>query len=311
MGPECAEAAGGLPRGRHGSLRRLLIPLPAGIPVIHPKSRAKTASKRERRDASRFRHFRRRLSDRMALLYPLVGWFALGWRWLIQRTVRIDRRGAAFSFMQRREPFIFTYWHHDQLPVLFEVSRAFSYMPPLYMLSPGRTGALSASVLDVVGVKTVAGSGSNKGWEAIDILTRRVRRWPQSVFLLADGSRGPDQELRWGAVNLARDTGLPVIVARSWGNNLFCLRWTWMKLAIPLPRPWGRCVVLTSDPLWVKPDATLEDLAEARRELQSRLDAMGEAAHACIDGNPSAADNFGPPIANFPFPSSELDSAPA
>lgn len=184
-------------------------------------------------------------------------------------------------------------------------------MPPLYMLSTSRTGAVSAAVLKVVGVSTVAGSGTNRGWKAIDILTHKVRTRPQSVFILADGSRGPDQEARWGGVNLARDTGLPLIAGRAWGNNLICLNRTWMRLAIPMPRPWGRCVVVTSDPIYVKPDATLDELEAARRELQHQLDSMGAAAHASIDGDTAAVDRFGPCVDPFPAPSPESGSAAA
>lgn len=214
----------------------------------------------------------------------------------------MDRRGGAFELLERGEPFILTYWHEDQLPLLFEISRSFSYMPPLYMISPGRAGALGSSVLGIVGVQTVAGSSSNKGWKAINILTRRVKANPQSVFILADGSRGPAHEVRWGALNIARDTGLPIVAGRGWGNNLIPLGFTWMKLVIPLPRPWGRGVLLTSDPLYVKPDATDEELAQDRKELQRRLDRLTRGSLDYFDGKPEAADAFGPPWKTFPVP---------
>lgn len=272
-------------------------------PAHHPKSRFRLSEKRERRDASTMRHWRRRLADQLTLLYPVAGWVALFWRWLLWRTVRVDRRGGAFDLLEKGQPFIFTYWHQDQLPVLFEISRSFSFMPPLYMISPGRAGALGSSVLGVVGVETVAGSSSNKGWRAIRILSHRAKLYPQSVFILADGSRGPHQQVRWGAVNVARDTGLPIVAGRGWGNNLITLRWTWMKLVIPFPRPWGRGVLLTSEPLYVKPDATDEELAACRDELQKRLDELTEASLDYFSGKPEAADRFGARRDPFPTPS--------
>lgn len=272
-------------------------------PILHPKSRTKVADRHDRRDTSILRHLRRQLSNQTTRLYPLVGWTALAWRWVVHRTVRMDRRGRAFDLLQKGEPFIFTYWHQDQLPLLFEISRSFPYMPPLYMVSPGRTGALASHVLSVVGVQTIAGSKTHKGWEAIDILTELVRKKPQSIFLLADGSRGPNMEARWGAVNLARDTGLPIIAGRGWGNNLIALPWTWMRLVLPLPRPFGRGLCLTSEPLYVSADATKEDLALARDELQRRLDGLTRASLDHREKGAAAIDALGPAWPDFPEPS--------
>jgi lysophospholipid acyltransferase (LPLAT)-like uncharacterized protein len=110
-----------------------------------------------------------------------------------------------------------------------------------------------------------------------------VRKERRSVFLMADASRGPARKARWGAVYLARDTGLPIIAARAWGDSLVILERTWMRLA--LPKPWGRAVVLTADPLVVPPDAREgEGIDRYRLELERRLEALVARADAWFAG---------------------------
>jgi lysophospholipid acyltransferase (LPLAT)-like uncharacterized protein len=90
---------------------------------------------------------------------------------------------------------------------------------------------------------------------------------------MADGSRGPPRRARWGAVYLARDTGLPIVPARAWGDNLVILERTWMRLA--LPKPWGRAVVMSGEPLRVPADAKEEaELDAYRLELEQRLETL-------------------------------------
>jgi hypothetical protein len=91
---------------------------------------------------------------------------------------------------------------------------------------------------------------------------------------MADGASGPPRQPRWGAVHLARDTGLPIVPARGWTDHLVTLRRTWMRLV--LPWPWGRGVVLSGEPLRVPPDADKRALEAARAELERRLNVLAE-----------------------------------
>jgi lysophospholipid acyltransferase (LPLAT)-like uncharacterized protein len=222
------------------------------------------------------------------------------WVWSVQRTVRVDRRGPAFEYIRDGKPFILTFWHEDVLIFMFEMVRSFRTSPVVFMASPGRTGDLGTYLLNLYGADAVAGSGSLKGREAIERLTRRVRERPQSVYILADGSRGPNQELRWGSLHLARDTGLPIIAGRGWASHRVTLPWTWMRLALPLP--WGRGVALTAEPLFVPADATKEDLRGCHAELQRRLDELVSVSANYFSEGKETADRFGAPFDEFPAP---------
>jgi lysophospholipid acyltransferase (LPLAT)-like uncharacterized protein len=170
-------------------------------------------------------------------------------------------------------------WHQDVFPLMFELFRYTPSYPSYFMVSHGQVGTIGTHLLNLWDVGCVAGSRSPHGLDAIRELTRRVRNEPRSILLMADGSRGPARQARWGAVYLARDTGLPIVAARAWGDNLVILKRTWMRLA--LPKPWGRAVVLTADPLVVPPDAGEGEALEPYRvELERRLEALVTRADA-------------------------------
>jgi lysophospholipid acyltransferase (LPLAT)-like uncharacterized protein len=201
----------------------------------------------------------------------------------MRRYVRCERHGPLFDFIREGRPCIIALWHQDVFPLMFELFRYTREYPSYFMVSHGRIGTLGTYLLNLWHIDCVAGSGPRRGIDAVRELTRRMQNQRRSVFLMADGSRGPAQEARWGAIYLARDTGLPIVPVRAWGNNLVILRSTWMRLA--LPRPWGRAVVLSADPLVVPADAGREEsLDRYRLELEGELASLVVHANTWFDG---------------------------
>jgi lysophospholipid acyltransferase (LPLAT)-like uncharacterized protein len=203
------------------------------------------------------------------------------WAWSVHRYVRYELRGPLFEFIREGRPCIVALWHQDVFPLMVELFRYTPTYPSSLMVSRGRVGAIGTRFLNLWGIECVAGSRSRRGVDAIRELTRRVREERRSVFLMADGSRGPPHQARWGAIYLARDTGLPIVAVRAWGDNLVTLRRTWMHLV--LPKPWGRAVVLSADPLVVPADARgKEALERYRLELEGRLQTLVARADAWL-----------------------------
>jgi hypothetical protein len=80
-----------------------------------------------------------------------------------------------------------------------------------------------------------------------------------------------------------------------------------MRLALPLP--WGRQVLLTSEPLHVPADAEEEEMAACREELQRRLDDLRQRSLDYFGGNEKAADPLGPPVGAFPTPPADKSAS--
>jgi hypothetical protein len=217
---------------------------------------------------------RARLRAAELLLFPLLGALARLWFRALHAHTTWERRGPLFGFLERGEPCIVALWHQDVFPLMFELFRWKPARPTLFLVHHGFGGRLGTYLLGLWGIECVAGSGATRGIPAVEELGRRVRERPQSVFLMADGASGPPRQARWGAVHLARDTGLPIVPARGWTDHLVTLRRTWMRLV--LPWPWGRGVVLSGEPLRVPPDADKRALETARAELERRLNVLAE-----------------------------------
>ncbi len=234
-----------------------------------------------------------RVSNQQRLLFPVVGVLVRVWMWLVRRGVTYDRRGPLYSYMQAGKPCIVALWHQDVMVLMADLFRFTPSYRPYFMVSDGRMGTFGSYLLSLWGIGQVAGSGPKHGVAAVKELGERARSEQKGIFIMADGSRGPARHARWGALYLARDTGLPIIAARAWGDNLVVLERTWMRLA--LPKPWGRSVVLTSAPLSVPAQAKSKtELEPYRAELESRLNAMADAAEAYFGEDVTAVDPWGP-----------------
>ena len=114
-----------------------------------------------------------------------------------------------------------------------------------------------------------------------------MRVSPRAVFIMADGSRGPARQARWGAVHLALDTSLPIVAARAWASHLWIPKGTWMQMALSLP--WGHGVVVSGAPIEVAAGADREELEKARRALERSLDELVAEAHMRVEAARGAA----------------------
>lgn len=243
----------------------------------------------------RVRNVRRRVSDAQVWLFPPLGALARLWVWGTHRFIRFDRRGPLFERFRTGDPGILVSWHQDSVSTIFQLYRYTPRYPTLFMVSPGRIGQVAVYFFKFYGIECVQGSSARGGIAAVEELTHRAQTERVSVLMMADGSRGPARQAKWGAIYLARDTGLPLIPMRSWGTNLIVLKKTWMKLGLPLP--WGRAVMLSGEPIYVPPDADKAVLEECRAELERRLNAMCDASEAYLREGPSAVEAWGEPIA--------------
>lgn len=242
----------------------------------------------------RVRAVRQPISDLQVLLYPVAGIVVRVWVWLVHRFVPYDRRGPLYTFLRDGRPCIVALWHQDVFPLMFELFRYTPTYPCMFMVSRGRIGQVGTYFLNMWGMECIAGSSSGRGIQAVEELTKRQRERGGSIFLMADGSRGPAREARWGAVYLARDTGLPIVPVRGWGNNLIMFTSTWMQLVIC--KPWGRGLLLSGEPVYVAADADKAELDRCRGLLETRLNEMADAADAYFAEGPDAVAAWGPPV---------------
>lgn len=166
--------------------------------------------------------------------------------------------------------FVGVVWHKDFLFAL----DFFRRRKIVVMVSRSKDGELVARALHRLGYRTVRGSSSAGGREALAELTDLVRAgWGSAI--IADGPRGPARQAKIGCVLAGRNSGAPLI---PWGCHAephVRLR-NWDRTMIP--KPFGRITVAFGDPLFVPPGASRAE-CEALRDLVDRR--MAEAEASC------------------------------
>jgi lysophospholipid acyltransferase (LPLAT)-like uncharacterized protein len=135
------------------------------------------------------------------------------------------------------------------------------------MVSASKDGAFLAAILECFNVLPVRGSTSRRGPQALLELTSLAERG-FDLAITPDGPRGPCYQVQDGAMSLAQITGLPIIPFS------FFVKWklrlnSWDRFQIPLP--FSYCEMRAAKPVYVPRDATDEERAELRRQLESRL----------------------------------------
>lgn len=136
------------------------------------------------------------------------------------------------------------------------------------LISASEDGELLARPIRDQGGQVARGSSSRDALAALREAVAMARRG-YSLTTVGDGPRGPRYELKAGAVLLSKLTGMPVYPITWAGTRVAQLHRAWDQLMIPLP--FSRVEYRLGEPLQVPADADDEVMANARRELESRL----------------------------------------
>jgi hypothetical protein len=144
------------------------------------------------------------------------------------------------------------------------------------MASRSRDGEIIARLVEWIGGKTVRGSSSRGGGQALLEMVNSLG--PHDYAAIAvDGPRGPRHEAKEGILLLAKRTGLPVVPMAGGAARKWIAR-SWDRLEIP--RPFSRTTMLFGQPLHVPAGANAQTVAALREELERRLRALKEEADA-------------------------------
>lgn len=133
------------------------------------------------------------------------------------------------------------------------------------LISPSDDGEIIAQIVSRWGYKVLRGSSSHSIIRAWSEMRKELKRGGQ-VIIVPDGPRGPNREMKPGALKLARDTGAYLIpftfssskkkILRSWDNFL-------------IPKPFSRIVATFGAPLSIEEGLTEKDLERERLRLES------------------------------------------
>jgi len=188
---------------------------------------------------------------------------------------------------QHLEPAILALWHgqHLMTPAVYPSKR-----PLVAMVSRSADAELNAQVVERFGIETVRGSGGrdpqshmDKGGAKALIQLKRSLDAGKNVCMIADIPHGTPRDAGQGIILLARLSGRPILPLAIATSRRKVLEKTWDKTTINLP--FGRCAIVTSDPVWVASKADAGEIEVQRQKLTAALNEATEKAYRLVDGS--------------------------
>ena len=173
------------------------------------------------------------------------------------------------------ERFIYAFWHES---MLFTMTMR-SHSPATALTSHHADGELISQVCHFCGVRTVRGSSTRGGGEALDELLALAH---QTHLLIApDGPQGPRRQVKRGLIQLASWTGMRIVPLGIGFQRAWRLK-SWDRMA--LPKPWST-ITCIAGPVMSVPRGIGKSAAEDYRQtLERTMLAATEAAEAWATG---------------------------
>ena len=181
------------------------------------------------------------------------------------RTLHVQRTGQDLlpRLGKERTPVIYVFWHGRLLP-LIHVHRQQGIV---VLVSEHRDGDLIARLLHHFGFGTVRGSSTRGGVQGLKGLIRAARAgW--DLAITPDGPRGPNRELKHGALTVARMTGLPLVPVGVGVTSAWRIR-SWDGLLVP--KPFSTVRVAYGPPTLVPRNADQVEIDDVAASLRRTL----------------------------------------
>ncbi len=176
----------------------------------------------------------------------------------------------AQEFWDKDQRVIIAFWHQRLLLMPFLPHSGRVGM----MISRHRDGEFIARAVKFFGIESVRGSTTRGGLAALRAMVRFYRTGA-NLAITPDGPQGPRHIVQMGTVELARQTGAPILPV-TYSASRKKVFGSWDRFILPLP--FCRAVYLWGEPLWVPRETGKKELEEKRLLLEDRLRGITEEA---------------------------------
>jgi lysophospholipid acyltransferase (LPLAT)-like uncharacterized protein len=187
----------------------------------------------------------------------LLGWLAQAWG----RSLRFAIAPEDLRHITKNdEPLSIILWH-NRLFLAAEIVRRYRRRPAYALVSASQDGAWLAAFFAAVGLRSVRGSSTHLGREAVTALVDKLHAG-FDIGITPDGPRGPMYDFKGGAYIVTRRAGAPALLL---GGRFAAARrlksWDGFYLPLPFSRVQIRCRQVSAAELRA-PDMTVAALRE-------------------------------------------------
>ncbi len=233
-------------------------------------------------------NFREKLLLRLAP--PLAAWLVRLWNGscrIVHREAE-DREAAAVA---KYGGCIYPTWHQR----MFYFFHDFGSRHVTMMISQSKDGEYANALATRLGFYSVRGSGTRRGrtamHELIELLNRRLGH---KAGMMADGPKGPPRQLKMGSIQIAKQTGLPIIPMMYGAKRRIVFK-SWDRYFLPMP--FTKVVLLHGEPVLVPADADQAEMERLRRLITDRMNEMADRCDTWWGGQPVGKPGFDLPPA--------------
>lgn len=147
------------------------------------------------------------------------------------------------------------------------------------IISQSRDGEIQNTVFTRLGFQVIRGSTGRGGVRAA-VEAIRVLKHKALMAITPDGPRGPSGVVQGGVMLMAQKSGAalvpigisakPRLLAKSWDHYM-------------VPAPFARAIMILGDPLYVPPEATVEEVEAIRQKLEAEIHDLEKEAERRMD----------------------------
>lgn len=197
---------------------------------------------------------------------------------LIELTLRYEISGEKSALDEVVEKsgsksFIFAIWHQNTILGLITGRR----FPLVIIVSRSKDGELIAKVNHFMGARSVRGSSSRGGKEAKTQLIEVLKNDSGVGAITVDGPRGPAHIPKAGVIDIARQSGVPIIPFVPVAKSCWVFEKSWD--AFRMPKPFSKVAVVFGKPIWIPMDTNYEDFDKYKQILKDQLEDMESEIH--------------------------------
>jgi len=188
---------------------------------------------------------------------------------ILKLSVKLELAGVDRfrEFEKKGERFILIFWHGQMLvPMMRHIGSGIHVL-----VSTHRDGEIIARILKNTGCRSIRGSSTRGGNVAFQEMVSKLKKKSFHIAITPDGPKGPYHQLKYGALHLAASTGIPIVIFACSVDKYRQLK-SWDRFTFVYP--FSRCVFMYSDPIYVSPELSEENLKAQKKEIEREIERL-------------------------------------
>ena len=165
----------------------------------------------------------------------------------------------------KKANFIVAHFHQDELALVHQRTNS-NFCT---MTSTSTDGEMMTRFLKLMGYQCVRGSSTRGGATALLQMIKLCSSKKLNPVIAVDGPRGPLYKVKNGVIELAKQTGFPILPVALSYSSAFCIQKSWNKARIP--KPFSRVTIKFGDPIHVPNNIDRTKMEDIKDLLEKEL----------------------------------------